>query len=381
MKIAVVTPIPTPYRDPFWNELANRPDVDLSVFYCSGGKKDRPWEVDWHLNFHAEVLPGKNLLAWRGQDASCYWNPLITRRLKENKYDALLIGGYNHLTMWAAIRFARRNHIPYFIMCESYDKKHENSGYKKWLKQKLVNYVVGNARAGIPTGKLAAEYLVSYGAKKDDLIFLPNAPDVVSLAKRSNELTAIRSQLRNEYGLGDGVAALFVGRLIPKKRAGLLIRAFHKATQNTDGDLVIVGGGPEEEELKSLTRSLQIEDRVHFQGFVQPSEVSKYYAMADLFILPSSETWGVVVSEALASSLPVIVTDQVGCHPDVINSPSVGDVVIANDEPSLTAAMEHRFSNPTSRESIADAWKPVFETQRYDRLAAKVAAQIRNLIE
>src|SRR5262245_43542651 len=69
LRIAVVTPIPTPYRDPFWNILARMPGIDLTVYYCSQGKADRPWDVDWQHRYRAQVLPGQNLMAWRGPDA------------------------------------------------------------------------------------------------------------------------------------------------------------------------------------------------------------------------------------------------------------------------------------------------------------------------
>ncbi len=72
IRVAVVTPIPTPYRDPFFNVVAAKPDVSLDVFYCSAGKADRPWDGQWRRDYHAEVLPGRNLLWFRGADASCY---------------------------------------------------------------------------------------------------------------------------------------------------------------------------------------------------------------------------------------------------------------------------------------------------------------------
>src|SRR3990172_332273 len=113
MRIAVVTPDPTPYRDPFWNAVAVRPEIDLHVYYCGGGTQDRPWDVSWQFEFQAEVMPGRNLHANRGYDACCYYNPGLPRRLTTGRYDGLIFGGYNHLTMQIGLVYALRHRIPY----------------------------------------------------------------------------------------------------------------------------------------------------------------------------------------------------------------------------------------------------------------------------
>ena len=129
MRIAVVTPIPTPYRDPFWIELARCPGIELKVYYCTGGKADRPWTVDWRDGLETETLRGWNLLRWRGSDASCFWNPAILRRLSEGRFDAIIFAGYNHVTMLAAMLFAVRRRIPFFLLCESHGLS-RRSGWK-----------------------------------------------------------------------------------------------------------------------------------------------------------------------------------------------------------------------------------------------------------
>ena len=155
MRLAVVTPIPTPYRDPFWNTVAEHPDVDqLDVYYCARGKADRPWKADWEMRYEARFLPGRNLLKWRGLDASCFWNPAIRGHLRKGRYDAILIGGYNHLTMLAAIREAKRLGIPYYLMCETWSMRRPPL-LKRIVKDRLVRWVVQNAAGNLPTGTRA----------------------------------------------------------------------------------------------------------------------------------------------------------------------------------------------------------------------------------
>jgi glycosyltransferase involved in cell wall biosynthesis len=380
MKIAVVTPIPTPYRDPFWNAVARRPGIDLHVFYCSAGKSDRPWTADWSREFQAEVLYGCNFANWRGRDASCFWNPDIVQRLQNGNYDAVVVGGYNHATMWVAMHHAHQHDIPLYLMCESFLRERRSS-WRSRLKQYPVQCLVSRCAGGFPTGRLAEQYLTHYGAAPETLTRIANAPDVEGLKRSAERLRPHRAALRRRYGLSDRPTVLFVGRLIPKKRAGLLIKAFCRMCREDDVQLVVVGDGEEREMHEQLVKQLDMTRRVRFAGFAQPSDMPTWYALSDLFVLPSSETWGVVVLEALASGLPVIVTDEVGCHPDIVVDEVVGDVIPSANEQALAAALKKRLANPSSPDVIHRAWAPVRESLRYDLLAEKFISRLRGRTE
>ncbi|WP_390817447.1 glycosyltransferase [Symmachiella macrocystis] len=321
-------------------------------------------------------MPGVNLSRWRGSSKSTFWNSGIVKRLRAGRYDAIIIGGYNHVTMWAAMRFAARQGIPFFLMCESHLKK-ERQSWKRWIKRPVVQWVVKHAAGGFPTGTLAGRYLESYGAKPSTLAHVPNAPDVEMIASRTSDLRSRREQLRREYGLDGGPVALFVGRLIPMKRVDLLIRAFHAAPISQSASLVIVGDGPMRSELETMVADLGLTSRVRFVGFLQPPNVVEWYSLADLFVLPSSEPWGVVVLEALASGLPVIVTDEVGCHPDVVNSPLVGDIVPAGQLEELTSALQRRLSQANAYSTVQKEWGPVLQSLCYNRIAHSFVKNIR----
>jgi glycosyltransferase involved in cell wall biosynthesis len=375
VRIAVVTPIPTPYRDLFWNAVSRQEGVELHVFYCSAGKKDRPWEVSWPRDYHAEVLPGVNLSAWWGRDTSCFWNPTIRSRLRRGHYDAVVIGGYNHPTMLAAIAGSIRSGVPYFLMCESHLRS-PRAWWRRWVKERFVRWIVTRAAGGFPTGILAREYLMHYGASAENLTPIPNAPDVVSIAGQVADWRARREEVRRAHELDGYPVLLFVGRLIPSKGVARLIGALHALRPRHEANLVILGDGPERRSLEQLARRLGVDRQVRFMGFTQPSDLPKWYATADLFVLPSSETWGVVVLEALASGLPVVVTDEVGCYPDVIIDPLVGGVVPARDESALAAAIDQRLRESVSPDAVARTWRPVFETLKYHNLANRFLAAV-----
>lgn len=376
LRIAVVTPIPTPYRDPFWNEFARTPGVDLTVFYCSPGKSDRPWNSTWQRTFSGGVIPGWNLLRWRGADSSCFWNPGILSRLAAGRFDAILIGGYNHVTMWMALLYAVRRRIPYFLMCESHLRT-TRSGWKQRLKRPILRWVMKHAAGCLPTGRWSSEFVCHYGADPGALTLLPNVPDVVALQARVAALRETDDPLALG-ALAGRPMVLFVGRLIPKKRAELVIRAFHEIHERTEAILAIVGDGPLRPELETLVDELGLRGRVHFAGFVEPDEVARWYARATVFVLPSSETWGVVVLEAVAAGVPVIVSDEVGCQADVVVDPALGTVVPARDQAALRDALAvhlQRFGG--SSPEFQRAWASRGGAFRYDVLARSLERGVR----
>lgn len=354
LRVAVVTPIPTPYRDPFWSVFAGIPGTELTVYYCAAGKPDRPWTDGWQQDYDSEFLPGRNLLSWRGADRSCYWNSGITRRLSEGRFDALIVAGYNHITLLAAILWAVKTRTPFFLMCESHLRS-PRVGWQQRLKRPFLEWIVRNSAGVLPTGQLASEYMANFGAPREKMTRFPNTPD---LARLESEISRLRQNQASPVPpqLAGRPLILFVGRLIPKKRAELVIRAFHGIQAETQAGLVIVGDGPLRAKLEELVRELGLTERVHFAGFLQPDQVFGWYAVACVLVLPSSETWGVVVIEALAAGVPVIVSNEVGCYPDVVDDPALGTVVPARSETALRDALRGQLKASVTAEDFQTAW-------------------------
>lgn len=375
MRVAAITAIPTPYRDPFWNVLAAQPEVSLDVFYCATGKSDRPWEATWRIDYRARALPGINLTRFLSLDAACYWNPSVIGELRRGRYDHIVIGGYNHATLWAAMRFARRHDVPYYLMCETYLEQ-PRPAWKKVLKAPLVRWAVGGAAACFPTGTLASRYLVHYGADPEELYRLPNTPDVETYWQRAQELEPQRARLREELRLhATRPLILFVGRLIARKGVEVLLRAYAAVCQHMEADLVVLGDSELRSNWETIAKELGIRDRIRFEGFVPPDDVPVWHAVADVLVLPSlNETWSTVVLESLASGLPVVITDRVGCYADVLSDPAVGVAVEAGNVDALAKAIMDRLSNPVSRREVAAAWEPVREQFRYLTLARRLIA-------
>jgi len=377
MKIAVVTPQPTPYRDPFWNAVASQPGVELDVFYCYARTAERPWECGWEVRFRAYFLPSVPLLP----GGNGYYNRGILRALKEGGYDAFILGGYNHFSTLAAAYLARRRAKPYFLMNEVYLAQ-PRALWRRIVKWPLVRWVVRGAAGCLPTGSLASGYLLHYGAKPDRLCCVPNVPDIDRLMAYSAGLSPEYLHEERAKRAIKGKAILFVGRLIQLKRVDVLLKAAAQVALREPITLLIAGTGPLEGRLQTQARQLGLGEQVRFLGFVQPDELPYWYCLSDVFVLPSEdETWGVVVLEALACGTPVVTTNMVGAAPDVISSPGLGSIVPAGDADAMAAEIERLLRAGCPRRQIQALWRPTAEKMSYARLARDLVAFLRRAID
>jgi len=335
MRVVVVTPIPTPYRDPFWDCFAQQEDVELTVIYCSTGRSDRPWRDDATNGHYRRLFPKtRNLMSYAGWGASCYWTPGIPRLLAELNPDVVLLGGYNHVTMLSAAKHCRRQGIPFFLMCETWRQR---GGVRGAVKHWLIRRWLRNAAGALPTGSLASAYLESLGVPAARQCRLPNVPDIESLESYSKTSAGDRRAHRERLGVKpDSHVVLYAARMVPKKRPDVVLDAFSRLDARTETRLVMLGDGPDLTTIQARAKELSCQDRVDFKGFVEPGVVHEWMVAADVFVQPSSETWGVAPIESVACGCPVILSREIGCHADLLSNESDG-VVLESVEPDNLA--------------------------------------------
>ena len=141
-----------------------------------------------------------------------------------------------------------------------------------------------------------------------------------------------RETVRSELGIpNDRFVILYSGKLIARKAPLLLMQALSQLPDISKVMVLMVGDGPMREEVESTGRAL-LGDRLMMAGFVNQSQIGKYYSAADLFVLPSQhETWGVVVNEAMEFGVPAVVTRKVGCRRDLVIEGETGLSFEVND--------------------------------------------------
>lgn len=169
-------------------------------------------------------------------------------------------------------------------------------------------------------------------------------------------------QIKKQLEVGHNKIILYIGQLIERKRVIDLLKAFKllkKEIQNVS--LLIIGSGPIETELRQYCRENKLVD-VLFMGFKQKDELLKYYATADIFVLPSSnEVWGLVINEAMACGLPIITTNQVGASGDIVKNGVNGYIIEPKDSEMLSKKMLKILKNDNLKEQMGQRSRQIIE--------------------
>jgi glycosyltransferase involved in cell wall biosynthesis len=208
-------------------------------------------------------------------------------------------------------------------------------------------------------GRRNHDYLRHYGLAEERLFFSPHCVDNDWFAARAD---AEREARRERVGGVAGIkSVLFAGKLVERKRPLDVIRALAlAAAQGCRAQAVFVGAGELEDSLRREAAGSGVP--AIFHGFQNQSRMPALYAASDLLVLPSDhqETWGLVVNEAMACGTPAVVSDAVGCGPDLIDPGRTGAVFRLGDVTALAGAIQSTLALETSsvrrhlREKMAD---------------------------
>jgi glycosyltransferase involved in cell wall biosynthesis len=336
VRVAFVAPEPTPYRSPLLDRVAARPEVDLTVVYSAETVADRRWSVE--PQHRALFLRGIRIPFVRRLLHHDYpVTPGIVRALRAVRPDVVVVTGWSTFASQAAIAWCRARRVPYVLLVSSHDAA-PRAGWRRAVKGAIVPRIVRGAAGALVLGTLARDSLVARGARPESVRVFANTVDVDDWGRRAEGLASARGALRRGLGAGeDDVVVLSVARLAPEKGLDTLIRAVAEA-----GDprllLVVVGHGREREKLDRLACELGV--RLHLAGDLPWERLPETYVAADVFALLSvREPWGVVVNEAAACGLPLVLSDQVGAAHDLLVDGENGTRVPPGDVEAAAAAI------------------------------------------
>lgn len=313
VKLVILHNIISPYKTLLFNELYKICN-NLKVLYMAETESIREWHIKKdELKFPYEIMfkgSLNNVSALKV--ATKTW-----KRLTALNPDVLIIGGYNYLTCWAAFIWAKIKKKKIVIIIESHYLDKPRTIIKEGIKKLFVSH----CDAALVDGTRHKAYTVSLGLKPEK-VFIKNGTGPVDVSWYQREILRYKK---------DKVAFckkfnipyknfLYVGRFSPEKNLLFLLKCFKKLQGEgvKDWGLILVGNGPQRKEIENFIDENNIIN-VFLPGFRQKEEVPFYYALSDYFILPStSEPWGLVVNEAMACGLPVLVSNRCGCYPDLV---------------------------------------------------------------
>ena len=336
VKVALLTEIISPYRIPVFNALARQKGIELHViFLAETDPTQRRWLVyKDEIEFSYEVLPAWRR-RWGGQHILL--NRGLWPALQRFRPDSILCGGYNYPAFWQALAWAKFHSARFVAWIESTSRDQRNpSALAAFIKQTFIR----NCSAFVVPGKSAFEYVNSMGVPAERIHTAPNAVDNQRFAKLAREVREREAHYRNELGLPPRYF-VFAGRVTHEKGVFQLLEAYTQLEPELRSQMGLVLVGEETAKDELMKNAAKIDPgTVVFPGFAQRDQLAAFYALAEVLVFPTlSDTWGLVVNEAMACGLPIIASDVAGCVADLVHDGENGYVVPSAQVDKLTEAM------------------------------------------
>lgn len=278
-----------------------------------------------------------------GQLAHCIKNTLF-----ELQPDAIATAGWTAPESLAALEFGRENNIPIIVMSESQADDAPRSFFREIVKKRVVSQF----DAALVGGPPHAEYASNLGIPRERIHFGYNAVDNAYFEGESRRTRENADAARLGYNLPEKYI-LASARFIKKKNLPKLIAAYSNARRKLcdPPDLVILGDGPERSIVENAIHACKVGNVVHLPGFRDYNTLPTFYALSEAFIhVSTTEQWGLVINEAMASAVPVIASQPCGAARTVIKD-GVSGLLADVDIASISHAIVHLFSMTSEERS------------------------------
>lgn len=306
----------------------------------------------------------------------------IRKVLNQGGQPTLLhLAGWGHSVLLGAMLMARSLGIP--VAIESDTAEGRSGRARGMLKMLLYPMLFRLPSRFLPGGTRQARYLTRFGVRQDRIRIAQMTVDVSTIRRFcGTDREALRAVARAHWGVSvRDRAVLYVGRLEYDKGIQQLLSAFdHAAGQYDDLRLIIAGDGT----LRSCVEAIAArpDSHVTYLGHLVGDDVWRAYLAADLLVLPSLfEPWGLVVNEAMACGLPVIVSDRVGCADDLVRHDETGIVVEAGSELALTSAILRLARDTSARVHMGHAAEQLISNWTLENEAHNIVSAWGEMIQ
>ena len=334
-------------------------DWQLTVVQETDNAQEHPWgDLAKEITFPLKtLLPAKDVHSIKDcHPQSTAAASRLSKCLDQLKPDILIVPGWGYPTARAASKWARQHHIPTILMSES----KWNDVPRAWWKERLKSLLyVRQFKAALVGGGLHFDYLAELGFPQEGIFMGYDVVDNDYFTDQSQLARQDSLKTRQQHPQIPGRQYFItVTRFIPRKNVLRLIDAYaqyrEKLALENPWDLVICGSGVEEDNIRSRIAQYKLQESVHLPGFKSYREIPKWFGLASSFIHPAlSEQWGLVVNEALASGLPVLVSNRCGCFPELVHEGANGFGFDPEDVDQLASLMKKMSKETVDKDSMS----------------------------
>lgn len=379
-KVIFIATHPIQYYVPLYQKLALKKELNSIVFYCSdetvSGSFDKEfgvnvkWDIPLLENYNYKFL--KNY-SWKSSISKGFFGVInlgLIKELWKAEKSLIVVQGWNKSSYLMSFLFGKLFGHKVAIRGDN-PLKHEasRSAFMKMLRQIVFKYLMfPRIDKFLYTGYQNKKFYEYFGVKENKLFYTPHCVDNYRFQNEYDALKTKKIKLRDELGISADVSIiLYSGKYIPKKRPLDLLKAI-LPIENVF--TIFMGDGELRENMEKLINEYRIRDRVLLTGFVNQSNISKFYTIADVFIMCSEEgeTWGLSTNEAMNFELPLILYDSVGCADDLLKNGRNGILVNKGDIKKLTSSIEYYVKNKEEAILAGKESRNIIDNYNYDSI-------------
>ncbi|TNE48731.1 MAG: glycosyltransferase family 1 protein [Deltaproteobacteria bacterium] len=352
IKLGIFVTHPVQYHVPIWRQLAAFPELKVKVHFFSdhsvrGGMDPGfgvpvTWDTPLLEGYEHEFVSQTADI----NDRSTFVLDDPVKLLREGQFDWVLVAGYTHPFEKQILRAARKLGIKIIMRGEFTDlKKPDYPQWKRVARYVYLRWLYRKVNVFACIGYQARKHLQTHGVASSNIFFSPYSVNNAMFEEQKGKFS--REDTRKELGLSDDTFVfLYSGKLIPRKQVKVLVEAFAHLKHPEKAAFLVLGDGEEREEIVERGREL-LGDRFLYQGFVNQSLLGQYFLASDAFVLPSDyEAWGLVVNEAMQFGLPLVLSDMIGSHKDLLVSDETGYLFETGNVKSLAQSMDRMMESP-----------------------------------
>ena len=373
-RVALVTNVLAHYRVPCFQKLAEKMPGQVTFFVLAEKMEHRHYVMAGSNN----GLPVITLPGWRWSRSphdDIHINDI--RAILRGGYDLIILGAWDeptYLLLWLGGVFLRQK-VMFWVESTLED------GVRSPVKERIKKILVSQSKGCIVPGRRAFAYCRQLGQAENRIFMAPNAANRAFFREHADNLLRIRGKLRWNERVQEFVI-LFTGRLVENmKGISALIRACGELERNGRRmSLLVAGEGPDKKLYQELAISEGLKD-IRFLGTLEHEKLCRYYAMADVFVLPSrSEAWGFVLNEGMEFGLPLVVSEAVGAGPDLVRHGENGFVFPVGDVSALAQHLEALADNEALRHRMGQASRSIIENFSPENWANGVVNAIESVM-
>ena len=340
----------SPYRLAFYNTLAQK-HFPFKVVLLAGSEKSREWNLlkdKGQIKFKYSLLPGFQLFFIK-KDWPLNFNWGLLKQILNSQAKFLVLTGYESPSYWLALLYAKilKKKIVFWN-----GSTLESGRSNNFLVNALRRVFIKNSDAYLAYGTQAKDFLIHYGAKPQKIVISCNTVDIDYFARQSSILASKKDELKKEKKF-PAKLILFSALLIPRKNLDVLLKVFKEIVKDDIG-LVVLGHGPLKNKYIEWCRKNNLKN-VFFEGHRPTEDLPKYYAIADILVMPSlKEVWGLVVNEAMACGLPVLCSNKAGVAKDLVKDSVNGYTFAPEDIDDLKSKLTMLLRNEKKRKDMGN---------------------------